>query len=340
MSDLVWAGLQRRFSSRGFSLVELLISLMLMGLLASAAMTLYLNTQRHYRVEDQMARIQENGRYAVALLSRELSMAGFFGAALPRGTIPNQSMAADCSEDNWALNDEHALDHVNDYIGSVAPVTSAGVQLDCVEPSAVLPGTDLLVIKRTAAQPSVDRGAVTAHITRSAVESWFLHTIADADPVWHQASTQTLANNQPYDASHAYWRAAAKVMFLRSYAAAPGDNTPSLCAEVLAGERMTARCYVEGVEDMQLEFGIDADGDTVVDQYRANPTAEQLQLSVTVRLHLLMRSVSSVPGYTDVGTYQLGEKVVPPRRDTFLRSVFSATVRLRNMPAGNLVVEA
>lgn len=320
----------------GFSLVELLVSLFLMALLTGAVMALYLDSRRHHLITDQSARIQENGRYAIALLSGELAMAGFYGTALPTDPLPEQSVGSDCNAGNWALSSANALDHVNDYAGAAAPVTSTGVSLDCLEPPAILANTDLLVVKRTAAQPTVQGGILTEDATASAVVSWFLRTSAGTAATWLQRSTQALADAQPHDPTHTYWKANAKVFFLRPYAVTPGDDIPALCAQMLAGDGMTARCYVEGVENMQVEFGIDMDGDSAVDLYRQNPTAQQLKQSLTARVHLLLRSVLPLPGYTDSRSYQLGSQFIQPRGDAYKRRVFSAMVRLRNSPASTL----
>jgi type IV pilus assembly protein PilW len=93
---------------------------------------------------------------------------------------------------------------------------------------------------------------------------------------------------------------------------------------------MTSRCLVEGVENLQLEFGIDADGDGVPNQYLSVPTATQMQRAVAVRIHLLLRSIGKMSGYVDDKEYRLGRKILPAKRDAYLRRVLSSTVLLRN----------
>ena len=64
---------------RGLTLVELLVAMALGVILSGGVVAAYLGSKRHYVYEDQVARVQENGRYALQLLRRELAMAGFYG---------------------------------------------------------------------------------------------------------------------------------------------------------------------------------------------------------------------------------------------------------------------
>ena len=46
---------------------------------------------------------------------------------------------------------------------------------------------------------------------------------------------------------------------------------------------MATNCYVEGIEDMQLEVGIDLDDDNVPDIYKAAPSAAEMDEAATIR---------------------------------------------------------
>jgi hypothetical protein len=102
--------------------------------------------------------------------------------------------------------------------------------------------------------------------------------------------------------------------------------------ETLAGNGMTSRCLVEGVENMQLEYGIDYDDDGVPNRYVPAPDPGEMSRVVTVKIHLLLRSIAALAGHSDDKVYRLGLKEVPARRDAFLRRVFTSTVLLRNTP--------
>ena len=65
----------------GISLVELLIGLVLGLFLTGGAVQTFMVTKTSYRFSDSLARVQENGRFALELISRDLRMTGFFGCA-------------------------------------------------------------------------------------------------------------------------------------------------------------------------------------------------------------------------------------------------------------------
>lgn len=65
--------------SRGYTLVELMVALMLGLLLAGAAFGVYVSGRQVGRYSDALGRYQESVRYAQSVVSEELRMAGFFG---------------------------------------------------------------------------------------------------------------------------------------------------------------------------------------------------------------------------------------------------------------------
>lgn len=62
--------------SHGFSLIELMIALLLGTILMAGIITLFLGTSKTNRVQNGMARLQENGRYAMTRLTDDLRRAG------------------------------------------------------------------------------------------------------------------------------------------------------------------------------------------------------------------------------------------------------------------------
>lgn len=62
---------------RGFTLVELMVA-MTVGLFISAGViSLFIGTKQSYRTNEGIARLQENGRFAIDYLSRDVRQAGF-----------------------------------------------------------------------------------------------------------------------------------------------------------------------------------------------------------------------------------------------------------------------
>jgi len=314
----------------GLSLVELLVSMLLGVFLSAVMVSAYLGAKRSYFYEEQISRMQENGRYALRLLTRELGMAGFYGGLLSTEGVVPVSVATDCSAPQWALNPAKPLELVNDYNGADTPMTLDLTRFTCLDSADIRPGTDILAIKRTAAEASSRRGAPATALTRSTVQRWYLRLRGGQHPAWEQLRPVDLFDPARTNSNQSYWSAISRIFFIRKYSGTQGDAIPTLCMEALAGNAMSARCLVQGVENMQLEFGIDTDADGVANQYKALPAAEELDNAVTAKVFLLLRSLYSIAGYTDNKSYSLGRLLVPPAGDGYLRKVFSTTVHLPN----------
>ena len=319
-------------SGRGFSLVELMVSMLLGVILSAGFVSTYLGAKRNAFYDEQMARMQESGRYAMRLLSRELAMVGFYaGVPSMDGVVP-VSVGGDCSHQNWALDAENSLDFVNDYPGNSVPVSQNSTAFTCLDNAAIQLNTDLLAIKRTAGEASLRRGVVADGLTASTGEVWYFRLTLGGSAEWEKLRPIDLLDPSIAVPSLSYWEAVSRIFFIRSYSEpdSQGDAIPTLCMETLAGDKMTSRCLVEGVEDLQFEFGIDTDADGVPNQYKSGPTGDEMQHAVVAKIHILLRSISMIPGHKDQKSYALGQKILPPRHDFYLRRVISSSIFLRN----------
>ena len=63
----------------GFSLIEIMISMVLSLVLIGGVIEIFVANKQTYRMEEALSRTQENARYAVEYLQREIRMAGYFG---------------------------------------------------------------------------------------------------------------------------------------------------------------------------------------------------------------------------------------------------------------------
>lgn len=318
--------------ARGLSLVELLVSLLLGLLLSAGLVTAYLGAKRNAFYDEQLARMQENGRYAMRLLSRDLAMAGFFGGVPSMLSVEPGSVGTDCSSANWVLDGREPLELVNDFSGQSPPVSRHLTPFTCLQGAMIVSGTDLIAIKRTAAQPSLHNGVPATTLTHATTQSWFLRTVMGSPDAWEKLRPVDLRDTGRTRSAHSYWEAITRIFYIRSYSesGSEGEDLPTLCMETLAGDGMTSRCLVEGVENLQLEFGVDSDGDGVPNSYSPDPTASDMRRVVAVKIHLLLRSIVGVTGHRDDKSFRLGEKEYSARGDNFLRRVFSSTVLLRN----------
>lgn len=85
---------------------------------------------------------------------------------------------------------------------------------------------------------------------------------------------------------------------------------------------------VAGVEAMRVIFGVDTDGDGVVNQYVAGPLSNTTAAkTVGVQVALLMRTQEEVATITDTTKYNLLNNIHGPYNDKRLRRLYTMTLR-------------
>jgi type IV pilus assembly protein PilW len=63
----------------GISLIEIMIALLIGLFLLDGVLQLFSSAQQTYRMQSNLARLQENGRFALDFLERDIRMAGYWG---------------------------------------------------------------------------------------------------------------------------------------------------------------------------------------------------------------------------------------------------------------------
>ncbi len=309
-------------SQQGFTLIELIVALALGLTLVAGTVVVFVQNNRSATQDEEISRVLENGRFTMRFLTRQMAMAGFWGKFLDVDTTTNHatvSIGQDCDDGDpadWTM-DLQAMEFMNN-----ATVAAVAATFECLPSADIEPGSDILVVKRVADSETTDAGLVTNQMymrTNGVAAQMFLGGGASTPP----SLTGTETN----------WAYIPQVFYIRDYSVAQDDGIPTFCRAYLdngSPPDMTNECLVEGVENLQVEFGVDTDGDFVANYYTAAPTAAQLADAVSARIYILVRSVNIVPGYTNDKSYTLGSTNVAAANDGFFRRVFSSTVLLRN----------
>lgn len=97
---------------------------------------------------------------------------------------------------------------------------------------------------------------------------------------------------------------------------------------------MTTHPMVEGVEDMQFDYGVDTTGDGAPDGYTRTPAAGSWENVMAVRVNVLARNNDRTVGYVDAKSYRLSGistvPAVPAFSDNYKRHAFNQLVRVIN----------
>lgn len=312
---------------RGLSLVELMVAMTLGLLLLAVVITIFIGSSQNSKEDERLARMQENGRFAIEFLITDLGMAALWGPVINTSAINTAGVAGKnpcAGSAGFNLGPDTPIAVLN----NPASATAINSAYNCVTASDVwnVETPDVLVIKRVKTDP-LTSGA--SHRT---------HVYLDTDPAGNTGALSVVAESDAFTAGRLYWQYIPRIYYIRKWSDTPGDGIPTLVREELNGNGtgFAANALVGGVENVQIEFGIDTDGDGTANFFSANPTAAELPNAVNTQVHVLMRSLEPDPDYENTKTYRLGNMSITypltaGTPDRYYRRVFTTTVTLRNV---------
>lgn len=306
----------------GFSLVELMIALLLGLLLMSGIIAVYLESKNNFVQDEAISRVQENGRFALRLLTREIAMGGFYGGATELAGITSPAVS-DCQ--TWLLNPDQVIETYNKADGG-----ETGAFNNCFSAAITGVGTDILAVRRASDQPVILHGKFQNGLSALTDGQYYLHTESSGlgtseIKVGSGLSATTLtATGSTAD----LWNYFGSIYYIGTE-----NGVPSLCTRRVQNAAQT--CVVSGVESLQLELGVDTSGDGVPDRFisgavKAGVGGVDVATVISVRIHLLVRSpemVRNLPAQSR--TWKLGDQTLTTN-DQYYRRVFTATVPRNN----------
>src|SRR5450759_3766389 len=337
---------------RGLSLIELMISITIGLLILVALSTLFINQSRS-RVElDKSNRMIDNGRYALEVLSDNLRLAGFYGEYVPVSGVPAvpATLPDPCSISpsnmaaalQLAVQGYDAATPTSNIAGPPCGLTyAAGSNL------TLKPGSDILVIRRVSTATPIVQGVAlsgTHYFQASLCQYDALPFVLDTNPANFTLRTlgSTPTSTIPY--------AVLRNFVVQVYFVAPSNNativvpgsgcTVGDCIPTLKRRELDPTTHVflttplvEGIDYMQIEYGLDTNGDGIADSYVNAPAATDWPNVVAVKMHILARNTESTRSYTDTKTYSLGPGLTVTPGDSYKRHAYTQYIRLVN-PAG------
>jgi type IV pilus assembly protein PilW len=331
-------------SQRGLSLIELMISITIGLLILSALTTLFVNQSRTRTELDKSNRMIDNGRYALELLSENLRLAGFYGELDPTSLALPAALTDPCSVSPTDMAGALRL-HIDGFDAATAGSAIAGPPCSL---ASLKSGSDILVLRRAetsapVAQTSAVNGTHYIQVThcRFDTTSFIIATAPASFTLRQRDCTET--STTPY--------ANVRRFVVQTYFVSPdnnaGDGIPTLKRMELdpngSGAFVTTP-LVEGIEYMQVEYGIDGDsnGDGVVDLAVFDGVADSYvetcgsditcwSSAVSAKLHVISRNIEPTAGHTDTKTYSLGQAgTFGPFNDHYKRHAYTQVVRLVN----------
>lgn len=317
----------------GFSLVELMVSVALGLIILTALFIIFIGNIRSRSEIEKANRQIENGRYAIQLLTDDLRLAGYFAEFNP-GVMPSPAALPNVCDTGIADLRNNFMLHVQGYDnGSAAP--------NCIEDLKA--GTDIVAVRRTSTCAAGSAGCEEIDGA-----PYFQSSLCDSlneleNPVYldHHfklsvGSADLTLTMRNCTTKAAYYRYRTHVYFIANNNE-KGDGIPTLKRAEL-GKEFSVVPLVEGIEDLQFEYGLDKPAiDGAPDSYAASPASvDDWRSVVSVKIGLLARNTEKTQGYTDPKTYTLLSNAATSYADNYKRHAFQSTVRLHN-PAGRRV---
>ncbi len=320
---------------QGFSVVELMIAMALSLVLGVAVVTVFVNNSYSFDQDENIARMQDDARHALRELAFEISMAGHYGELhVPDAVQADATLTIgiDCGpagEVNWMYRTVEAGTGNSMSIAAIDNATNAAAVAahSCFVPGELQEGTDIVAIKRVA-------GAESAAPTPTAV---YLRTNGTVGFLFNGPAP--VAPPSVIVPPMADWEYRPSIYYIRQFANQPGDNIPTLCRKILRGigPSMTTECLATGIENLQIEYGIDTTQDGHPNVYMSNPTLADMQNVTAARIQLLARTTGIDTRYTNTKTYTLSNAAAQVPNDSFHRRTFSTSVAIPNIRSLNMM---
>lgn len=333
---------------QGFTLIELMIGLSLSLLVVLAVTSTFVNGMQTRTALERSTALIENGRFAMDTLIADLQVAGFFAEIDTREARATKDVTADlpdpCDTTLAQLNLSWPF-AIQGYDGD------AELALNCV--ADWKKGTDVVLVRRVSTCVAGTAGCPMEgglpYFQTSGCNDAAERASADADD-WYalHSDPQFLLKTQRDCATPAPLRRYRQHLYFVANNDLARDGRPTLKRMVLGANGWTEEPLANGIEDLQLEYGIDTDNDGAPDQYTANPTTfngcadadcrrDNWRNVTTVQAAMLVQSLERIPGLISSKTFVLGRDADGvditrgPYSDQRERQVFSSSATLRNI---------
>jgi len=344
-----------RHRLRGLTLIELVIAMAVSVTIVAGALGLYAQVRSTYRVNERIARLQEQGRFALSVIEPDIELAGYFGytnvaeaiyfvhganpdkpiatagalrqfsvragAPLP-GAVAGLPAGAHSCGVNFAVDVMTPVQGSNDVFALGRGATCKAYQ------SRPQPGSDTLTLRRVATEPGPpEAGRIQIYASRfTSLTRQLMFADGNAPGVID-------ANHQVHD------------FVVRSYYIARDSvgqkDFPALRVKALTRSGANAVFdddeVMPGIEDLQVQFGVDSRaGERQAGRATryVNPDFADLPRVqvVAVRIWLRVRSDEPEADFDDAKTYQYANVSYTPSgvERRFRRTLLSRTVTLRN----------
>ncbi|WP_421351575.1 PilW family protein [Aeromonas veronii] len=321
-------------SSRGFTLVEWLVAMLLGLFLLAGVFTVFVMSRSSSEDAFDQSELQENGRLAIRLISQDIKWAGFFGAYTGQSTQVGPSLtlsagsivpaSSDCLDERSVGSLPSNAGPIRGLWVSRVSTTKGLVGFACILAADRVANSDVISIKRLVGRPiPASEGLDT--------NRFYMATNSQEARVIKGSETRPLfgANNESQ-----IWEYQHYIYYLSQE-----DGIPVLRKRYLTvngGSALIGGAMAEGVEHMVLMYGVDDSliPDGRIDRYMSTDQMTTQRWNegrvLGARLFLLIRAARESSRYKNNNSYQLGNITVNGGGDGYRRLLLESSIALRN----------
>lgn len=321
-------------NNKGFTLIELMISLVLSLIIIAAAGTIYLSGGKTYRVSEELERLQENGRYAIDRIARDIRMIGFTGCNSRSLEIKTTVMAVNFTAQDFLSNPIVGTENHSGELNSLKLQPGS----DSLRVSSAAPSTAQLVGNYEPNNANIKIGSNPDNVNKGDLvmlsDCEEAHVFEVTNVTGNNNSninvTHSGPGNSPNKIDRTYREDATLMKFASNNyfnAINPAGN-PALYISDVYGNTSE---LVDRVQSLQFLYGESTDGNDTVDAYVVASAVTNWARVYSIRVLMLLESLDdalldeSVPISFNGTTMNTGDNA-----DRKIRLVFSTTIAIRN----------
>ncbi len=358
----------------GFTVVELMVALVLGLILLAGILQIYLSTKRTHTITEGLSRLQESTRFSLDMMARDIRMAGFVPCGRPQTTA---TLVNDADTFWWSDIFEQPIQGFEGNVSAFPSGPNFTGRVESADALLILRGGSKVAavdsyaagtfqMQRSLGADWVEDGTLMVACDPRHAAFFQAGNYSNGSPSSLSVSTggnlpgncsTDLGDPAPATCSSAgqpgtnysFGDDAQLVDYkavIYYIADSPSGDDRSLYREYLLVDGSSnidtdPEELLQGVDNMQLMYGVDPDGNGVAERYiQANDVTDWSQV-VTVRIGLLLASGEGLrdAAEVDVETYRVANTLIGPEsgseavthaEDRRKRYVSSTTVSVRN----------
>lgn len=346
-------------SSQGFSLIELMVAMVLGLVLMGGVIQVFISSKQSYSFNEELGWMQENSRFALDYMTRDIRMAGYFGC---NTEVPVVNTLNSIGGPGWQTDFSKGIvgydgdDTVNLAFTSAPPNNFPQAPRPALA-SGEIPRSDVVTLSRmdnSQTYPVLGHAGQVITIGSHPFQLGDILVVSDCDQTaifQHSGGTPgevehniggtsfpgnctrgigspllcgAIGNVHIYNDDGAVTRA----LSMAYYVDTAINGLPALFIRELDNQVTTTSTeLVQGIENIQVLYGEDVTGDGFANRYVSADSVNLWTNIVTCKIYILARSLTESASEPQTFSF-MGTSYTPT--DRFLRQEFISTIKIRN----------